>query len=518
MTDADRASAAKQHYEMAVSLHRRDKLDEAAQQYRAVLEIFPAHPGTLQGLGLIARRNQDFSGACELLQRAHKVAPDNAPIACDLGTIYLKLGRYGLAHDVFERVLAHDPRNIPALLGAGDALSILGRAEDAIAVYQRVLALDANNAVAQFGLGNALAQLGRDGEARAAFERAVALMPQNAVFHRALAEAARFVPGDPRLAAMEALQTQSLPDALKIELHFALAKAYDDLGRHADAPPHFVAGNTLMRKHTPYNEGAVANFFRDVKQAFTPEVMAHETGDPSPLPIFIVGMPRSGTSLVEQILASNPHVYGAGELAHIPDMIADGLAGDDYPHGIAALSDQRLRALGREYLKRLRPLPPGTTHVIDKLPANARNIGLIRLVLPNARIIHLRRDAMDTCFSCYSKLFLNGLNYTYDLSELGRYYRLTEDLMAHWRSVLPEGAMLEVQYEDLVRDFEHEARRLVEFCGLEWSDRFASFHQTDRPVRTLSRAQVREPLFDRSIGRWRHYEEMLKPLAEVLHG
>jgi tetratricopeptide (TPR) repeat protein len=415
--------------------------------------------------------------------------------------------------------LAAHAQSAAALAGVGDALNILGRASEAHHAFERLLVLDPGNAIGHYGIGSAMAQLGHHAQARSSFEYAIALAPKHATYHRALAETEPFIENDSRLTALEMLarEEQNLADDQKIELHFALAKAYDDLKRYSAAFEHLQIGNTLKRRLVAYDEAALGEFFREISSAFTPQVMRRETGYPSAVPIFIVGMPRSGTSLVEQILASDPSVFGAGELTTMQALIAKGFAGGSYPRDIAGLPDEVLHRFGLEYVRSLGTPVAGVTHVVDKLPANFRHIGLIRLALPNARIIHLRRDPLDTCLSCYSKLFLNGLNYTYDLGELGRYYRLYDGLMAHWRAVLPAGAMLEVQYETLICDFENQARRIVEYCGLGWNDRFLSFHDADRPVRTHSQAQVRQPLFTSSIGRWRRYEAFLQPLREALN-
>lgn len=516
MTPAEHLSSAKQQYELAVVAHRQNRLADAARHYGEVRRLFPDHPGALHGLGLVAMRENRFGDAVAHLRQADKNTRGNPAIRCDLGHALLNLGLYEEALRSFRSVLQAQPTNIAALSGAGDTLNVLGRTDEALRAFRTVLSIDPDNAAAHFGTGNALAQLGNTADARIALERAAALAPKRAAYHRALAELAPFREDDPRLAPMETLARENLPEDQKAELHFALAKAYDDLGRTEPACDHLKKANALRRQAVTYDEGIVASFFADLKAVFTPERVQRAPGGESSLAIFIVGMPRSGTTLIEQILCSDPSVLGAGELTHVQDQIAEGLAGEDYPHGIAVLTDQAFAGFGKEYLRRLGKLPRDIRHVVDKFPGNFQHIGLIHLALPNAKIIHVRRDPMDTCFSCYSKLFLNGLNYTYDLGELGRYYRMYEALMAHWRSVLPDGAMLEVQYEALVNDFEAEARRLVDYCGLEWSDRFLSFHENERAVRTHSQAQVRQPLFTSSIGRWRRYEAYLNPLRGAL--
>jgi len=405
-------------------------------------------------------------------------------------------------------------------MGLGDALAAAGRQAEAVAIFQRLIKAEPGNAAAYFALGHTQKQLGVLAESRASFARAVALEPGNPRYHYVLAESAPFTEGDPRLAALEALAGDEarFPDGQKAELHFALFKAYDELKRPDEAFAHLAKGNRLYRGLVPYNEAEVAAFFRDLKETYTQEAVAAlaGSGHPSDVPVFVVGMPRSGTTLVEQILASHPDVFGAGELLYVQDLILGGFAGKNYPVDLTTLGATGLKAFGGYYAVRLAALAPSAKRIVDKLPANFRHLGLLHLALPRAKIIHVGRDPRDTCFSCYANLFSNGLNYAYDLGELGRYHRMADDLIAHWRAVLPEGVMLEVRYETLITDFETEARRLIAFCGLDWNDAALRFYETKRAVRTKSEFQVRKPLYTSSIGRWRSYERWLGPLFDAL--
>jgi Sulfotransferase family len=238
--------------------------------------------------------------------------------------------------------------------------------------------------------------------------------------------------------------------------------------------------------------------------------------------VFIVGMPRSGTSLVEQILASHPAVHGAGELPDFDRLATTATVANPaialFPECIGRLTPAQLTAVGERYLARLRALAPEAQRVTDKMPINFRHLGLIRLALPQARIIHVRRDPVDTCLSCYSILFMGNQPHAYELGELGRYYHSYQRLMAHWRTVLPPDAMLEVDYEDVVADLEGQARRMVAYCGLDWDAACLSFHRTQRPVRTASAVQVRQPIYRDAIGRWRPAEVELRPLLDGLAG
>lgn len=509
--DVDKA---RKDYDTAVALHRSGRLAEAESLYQSVRRDFPNHPGVLHGLGLICNQAERYDKATHYLEVASKLAPQDAAIRTDLAMALLMSSRYEEAVANFRKVLIARADDRVSLMGLGSALNILGRPDEGRAVYERLIALHPRHAAAHFGLANVLLQLGQVDPARQSLEQALVLEPKRPSYHRTLAELATFTRDDPRLAALEDLlrDEASQSSDQKVEMHFALAKAYDDLKRYEDAFRHLTKGNTIKRNHTPYEESVVAEGMDEIAAAFTREVMQKREGEgfASEFPVFIVGMPRSGSTLVEQILSSHPDVFGAGELLTINELIAGGLAGD-YPRHTA-----RLRKFGEVYAKRLRALAPSAKHIIDKLPANFRHLGLIHLALPGARIIHVHRDPADTCFSCYSKLFLNGLNFTYDQGELGHYYKMYEKLMVHWRAVLPSDAMLDLRYETLAGDLEGEARRIVAFCGLDWDDRCLSFHENTRAVRTLSQFQVRQPLFTNSIGRWRNYEPWLGPLLSAL--
>jgi len=229
--------------------------------------------------------------------------------------------------------------------------------------------------------------------------------------------------------------------------------------------------------------------------------------------VFVLGMPRSGTTLIEQILASHPFVHGAGELKRLPSLI-DGTG--SFPASVRDRTPAQLKAMGEAYLAQVAPMAAGARHVVDKMPSNFMRAGMIRLILPDARIIHCRRDPVDTCLSCYTKLFADEQAFTYNQTEVGRFHRAYQTLMAHWRAVLPASHFLEVDYEAVVDDLEREARRMLEFLGLPWDEAVLRFHETERPVRTASVNQVRQPLYRSSSGRWRAHAAQLKPLLAAL--
>ena len=453
-------------------------------------------------------------------ERLTRQAPQRVEPFLNLGQIAYGEAAFETSLNWFERAVALRPELPDALIGAGQALLVLGRPAKALDFFEKAQRSNPRSDETMHGIGDALSQLGRMAEARAAFERAVVLAPDVPGNHCALAFVARFTANDPRLADLEkiAAKMAHLPPPTQCELHFALGRAYDDLGRHEEAFTQWQAGNAIKRRYTDYDEAVHLAILKDLAAAFPAEVMAARrgNGDRSDIPVFVVGMPRSGTSLVEQIIASHPEAHGAGEFPDLHLLISQNVAGENFPTHFADVPNEALGRLGALYVAHLKALAPEARRIVDKLPFNFMLCGLIHLALPAARIIHVRRDPVDTCLSCYANLFSQGVNYSYDLNELGRYYRAYAALMDHWRTVLPEGVLFEVQYENLVADFEPEARRIVAHCGLDWDGRCLAFHKTERVVHTLSATQVRQPLYRTAVDRAAPYRRWLTPLIAAL--
>jgi len=393
-----------------------------------------------------------------------------------------------------------------------------GLPADARNCLERAVALRPEDLTASQMLGFVCAELGEIVRAEAVYRAALELAPNDAVIRYELSRLKTFeTRDDPDLQMLEELASSVSDPATpgRDALLFALAKAYDDLGDYDRAFEAFQAANALHRVGLDYDPATAERAADALIGAFDEALVERSSGlgCPSERPVFIVGMPRSGTTLVEQILASHPDVHGAGELHElevvagaVPVMNAGRLP---LPEGMAGLGARDLAQLGELYDGRLGRLVPEALRITDKMPSNFYYIGFIHAILPNARIIHCVRDPLDTCLSCYMTLFSPGSSWSYDLREVGRYYRSYDRVMAHWRLVLPEARMFEVRYEDVVSDLEGQARRLLDHCGLEWDDACLAFHLTKRPVRTASVAQVRRPLYAGSVGRWRRYERHL---------
>ncbi len=461
--------------------------------------------------------------AVALYERALFLKPDSVDVHNNLGVALMALGRIDEAVAHYESALALDPSHVAAHTNLGVALAAQGKLDHAEAHYEQALAIDPRHAHAHVELGNMYKYRGRFDDAQAEYGRAIAVRPDYADAHFLLSEIRNVHRSDAEMSALEALAARAdLPADKKSMVHFALAKALEDCKDYPRAFEHLRKGNDLKRQLIEYDEPQVANFLKRVASVFDRGLLDRfqGEGDPSAVPIFVVGMPRSGSSLIEQILASHPQIHGAGELwdleAAARIVLTASALPDPYPECVPALGGTALRRMAQTYLARLPVVAEDKVRIVNKMPGNYLRIGLIRMILPNARIVHTMRNPVDNCISCYSKLFSMGQQFSYDLAELGRYYRMYAEMMSHWRSILPQGAMLDVSYEEVVDDLEGQARRLIEYCGLSWDDRCLSFHETSAPVRTASAAQVRQPLFRTSLQRWRRYEADLSPLLQGL--
>jgi tetratricopeptide (TPR) repeat protein len=508
---------------LGTCLRELGKFREAESVYRRALVIQPNDPDTLDNLALALRDLGEFDGAADLLARAVAIAAQDERFLVHYGSVLLSLDKQAEAARIIKQAMALNPGNHETLSLMSRVELERGHTDDAIAFCKRAIALRPDYADAHNNLGIALREGGQIQQAEAAFTEAARLRPEMCGVYHNLSDVKRFTADDAHLAVMETLDARdNLAFDERMNLDYALGKAYADIKDYRRSFAHLLKANAARRATVSYDESASIGLFERIKSTFTAEMIQARSGlgDPSRRPIFIIGMPRSGTTLVEQILASHPAVHGAGELPLIHD-IAWNVRGAEnewigYPDFAPLLDEGWLKRFGREYLDRLSKIAPQGERVTDKMPANYYYAGLIHLALPNSVIIHCRRDPADTCVSCFSMLFAREQTHTYDLAELGRYYRRYQDLMSHWHHVLPPRRMLDVVYEDVVADMESQARQLLDHCGLPWDPRCLDFHRNSRTIRTASASQVRKPIYTTSVSRWRVYEEYLAPLLEAL--
>ena len=508
---------------MGTALRDLGRRQEAEQAYSRALMLKPDSPAVINNLALAYKERDLLEDAAILLLRSMVLDPAKSQTMTYLALVRLDQKRLEDAEIAASRALALAPEDAEALNAMGLVRFEQQDTSQALDFFRRAVERKPALADAHNNIANILKEDGQLDAAREAYERAIALDPRETAYYLNYSDPRKFTEGDPYLLAMEdmAREAAGTSKLSQQRLNFALAKAYDDLGRRDDSFACLALANRLKRESIQYDEPQTLQSFDRIAEVFDRKrVTGSKGGWASSLPVFIVGMPRSGTTLAEQILGSHPEVHPAGELSdfnwlvdHTPSPRGGAFA---YPGDAAAMTAGQLAALGQAYDQRLRRRDPTAARITDKMPANFLFLGLIHMALPQARIIHLQRDPVDTCMSCYSKLFSGEQNFSYDLGELGRYYRKYAELMAHWRRVLPEGVMLEVRYEDVVADLEGQARRMIAHLGLEWDARCLDFHQTRRPVRTASASQVRRPIYKSSAGRSQAYAAHLGELVEAL--
>lgn len=499
---------------------------EAEARYREALALRPGYADALIGIAMTQTARNQHENALASYRQVLELDTTNFEAQLGCGAALLELARRSEALDCYRQTRGLATGDAQRLHRLGLALREAGAAEDARDCFESALALHPDFVEAHNSLGVALGDLGDLTGAESHYREALRLRPDYVSGWHNLASIARFGTSDSTRTSLQTLtgRLAQLSPAEASMLHFTLGKVHDDAGEYATAFEHYLEGNKLKREMLEYDESRQTRFFRNFMHHFNPEFMAAgaNAGPTGESPVFIIGMSRSGTTLVEQILASHPQVYGAGELhllrrclhAELESVTDD----DELPGRLVQLEDGGFQRIGERYCSALSEFAPDAKRITDKLPGNMALVGLIHLAFPSAHIIHCTRDPLDTCVSCFSKLFTTGHAFSYELGELGRFYRLYQELMQHWRDVLPAGRMLEVRYEDVVDDMETQAHRLVEFCGLPWEDACLRFHETQRTVKTASLAQVRQPIYASSVQRWKRYEEYLAPLKRALAG
>ena len=535
------------------------RYDEAVDSYRQALAIRPYHADSWINLGRAHKALGHYEDACACYEKAIAIAPGQAVGHNNLGNALMELRRYDKALESLGRAVALDPDYADAYQNRGLVLQELDRYEEALESFRKAVELKPEAAEAHFHLGQALQDMRRFDEALTSYERATELKPgyADAYAKKALLfmelgkmkEAGAILDevegtmsddtallfarvslkplqaDDPyfdRLRERYADRTTLLKGKREF-VDFAMGKSLEAQGRYDEAFAAYEEGNRLHYEKYPYDITAEMRYLANTRAYFSVELLDRcrsvlETlpadGDER-VPVFIVGMPRSGTTLTEQVLASHPDLFGAGELTTLGDLARKvELPPLDAPDWERRILD--LRRFGREYMDQVWKLAPDARYITDKMPHNFNNLMLIHLMLPNAKIIHVMRDPMDNCFSCYALRFKKGHDYCYDLEMLGRHYQLYRQYMQHWHDVLPPGRILDVRYEDTVADLETQARRILEYVGLPWDPACLDFHKTERSVKTASIAQVRKPIYKTSVARWKHFEKHLGPLQEIL--
>lgn len=525
--------------------------DEGIRVARRALKLSPDSAALHATLGLLLASSGQVGRARDAFRTAERLEPGSLAHPLNLAAALHRLGEFGAAVETYQRVAEKDPGTVAAWLGLGRALLDDEQPLAALAALERARALASTDPAVWMALGTALRRLDRTDDAIQALEnaathsadpvpaihaiaatqrsvgrvrdavdtlrRGLERFPDAANLRVSLAYTVRASSHDAELDALEGLAARA--DAASSPSHdlwFAVAKVRRDLGELESAFDATEHANAARRGQIEFEVGPHAAHFADVRRTLTQAPTAPAAEGTGPVPVFVLGMPRSGTSLLEQILASHPDVYGGGELTPLVRVLERGPLPSTYPQGIARARAEHLAAAGNAYLDAVRARAGGKPFATDKCLTNFLYVGGIRAAIPGARFVHCVRDPRDTCLSIYEQNFDSGIPYAFDQREVAHVHRLYQEMMEHWHNVLGPGVILDVRYEDLVADVEQETRRLLDHVGLDWHQDCLGFHRNPRPVQTASVLQVREPAYTSSIGRWRAVAHRIGPMLEVL--
>jgi tetratricopeptide (TPR) repeat protein len=545
----------------AISHHQQGNLQQAEQIYRKILNQQPDHADALNLLGVIESqhgRNDiaekliskalvinpaipeyhnnigrvyeaqiKFLDAKDAYQAALSISPEFTDAMLNLAKLSIKLGNYEEAEDCYKKIIDLTPARIEAYLGLGRLYKNTAELKKLEALYNHAIKFNPDNDLLHHELGFHFQESGRLAEAEAAYRKALKINPDSAITYYHLADISKRKSLDNELSEQinTILAREGLVDDDAIKLHFTLGKMFNDAERYDEAFGHYLAGNVLKRKGITFDKREKDKLIDSIIEVFDREIIeSHKISlTSSELPIFIIGMPRSGSTLVEQIIASHPEVKGAGELPFfevkaklIPKQFG---IRNVYPYFVNQLNKELLMSVAWEYLGVLKNNSEANSQSVyytDKYLFNFLFLGFIKILFPGAPIIHCRRNPVDNCLAVYFTLFNSDYHqYAYDLTEIGHSYRNYQKLMEHWRTQFSE-PIFEVDYSLLVSNQEQESRKIIDYLKLDWDDKCLEFYKTERTVSTASSWQVRQPVYNSSLERWKHYENYLDPLKEIL--
>ncbi|MBT4890261.1 MAG: tetratricopeptide repeat protein [Rhodospirillales bacterium] len=511
----------KAHFNLGVVNQALNKLPDAEKNYNRVLELTPDNANAYINLGMIYKSMGQLEDATNCYNQAIALNPNSFESTNNMGVVYLERNLFQEAKGCFLQALDLNPKYTDALINLATTYNGIGELGKAQECCNDALKTTPDSAAAYKTLGTIMKNLGKMEEAVEHLRHAIFLQPDFTEAYLILNSIHKPNPGAPIITSME--QRYNDPSSSvnnKILNAFGLAEIFDNQEDYSKAFAYMYEANRLKRENYSYDIEDDRKLLERIKEVYQPSLLTieNELTVEDETPIFILGMMRSGTSLTEQILASHPDVTGAGELSFLKNIVHESFTRQNkrFPESIKEINDSFKSELASQYLKQLREFSQNSRFITDKMPSNFLYIGLIKQILPNARIIHMQRNPMDTCLSIFSKSFAGIHHYAYDLEELGAYYRLYQNLMDHWREVLP-GEILDVNYERLTENPEQEIRRILDFCDLSFNDACLNFHKSERAVITASATQVRKPMYKTAIERWRNYETELEPLRKVIY-
>ena len=538
-----------------------DKTKQAIEFYQAAISASPQFVEPFNNLGVLLMQQQEFKQALDYLRHTIHLAPNYADAYCNLGLTLLGLEQcenalvhfekarqlkpnyaeayYGFAkvylyqHNFTEseryvrKAIMMSPQKVEFYQLLAEIYHECGLYPQALMHLDQALSMDSTMASSYLSKGAILMEMGEIPKAEEQFLKVTTdpTIDKRILAHYCIVQLRKVKSDNASLQGLLSITNDiQAVSPIKLEyLYFALGKCYDDIGEWTEAFEYFTEGCRLKRQRITYNITEQIQFTHKLIHCFTQQTIEYlqAFANPSALPVFIVGMPRSGSTLVEQILSSHPQIFGAGELKYLNELIQWPVKNQQttvsYPENILQFSPEICSAITNKYLTYLQGFSSDAIRITDKMPHNYIAIGLIHALFPNAKIIHVKRNPIDTCLSCYTKLFTQGQLYSYELAELGQYYQCYELMMNHWRHILPSNAWLEIEYEAMVNNVEVDAKWLIEFCDLPWDSACLRFYQSKRQVRTASFIQVRQPVYTSSVERWRRYEKELAPLINALN-
>lgn len=506
----------------AAERHQAGDTEAALAGYDSVLRRSPNHVDALRLKGVALSQLRQFDAAEKALRRAVELAPDFAVAWINLGGLLSEAERPDAAADAYRRALALDPGNAHMHFNLANALVVADDPAAAAGAYRAALDLQPDHPGALIGLGHVLKTLGQQSDAISAYRKCLDLSPAYGEVWWSLANLKTYRFSGEEITRMEnTLTNAAMTEEARVSVEYALGKAYEDRKDYDLAFSWYAKGAARQRQRVAYDPVQTEAINDRIIGTFDASFFAERAawGHDDPAPIFILGLPRSGSTLIEQILASHSLVDGTSELPELGRLAvsigkfrSDGVT---YPEAVRDLDRADCRALGRSYIERTRRHRGSAVYFTDKMPNNFPTIGLIRLILPRAKVIDARRHPLDSCMGAFKQLFAGGQTFSYDLFELGEYYRQYIRMMDWWHQTLP-GFVLQVDYEAMVHDQKRQTRRLLEFCGLPFEDACLEFHETERAVKTASSEQVRQPIYTGSLGSWRRFQKHLSPLERQL--
>ena len=514
------------HTNLGNALSAQNKFNDAIKAYKNAIKSDPGNPDTHYNLATTLHIQKNLKEAADSYQKAIDINPQHANAFNGLGNLLTDMHNIGDAITFFQHAIKINPSYTDALLGLANAFNLIGETDQALNMFKQAINVEPNNKYTYKEMGSFYKNQGELNKAIEYYQKAIAIDLTYTEAHRLKANSKKHTEYDEDIHTMESLYNKkNLSNEQRVHICFGLRKAFEDIGEFEKSLDYTIEGNQLFRNSYEYSFKDDKMFFNNIKKVFSADFFDHyknngkDIGNPDKTPIFVLGMPRSGTSLVEHILASHPQVFGAGELYELADLSKsnpDGPSKKSFPENILEFNIENFNDTGTQYIKQIRRYASNSTYIVDKMPHNFLRIGLIKAILPNTKIIHCVRNPMDNCLSIFKNYFSGTHKYAYDMTELGQYYNLYKELMEYWETTLP-GFIYNINYEQLVSDQETQTINLIEFCGLPWDDSCLQFHKNKRKVGTASDAQVRRPMYKDSVQLWKKYGARLEPLEKALN-